>query len=249
MTQTIRQLAAAIGLLTRLPIWRLVSAAPENFAASAWAWPIVGGLTGGLASLVFALCISIGLSPPLAACWTLAAQMLITGALHEDGLADTADGLFGGRTRERKLEIMRDSRIGSYGALALIVSSALRLAALIALATPGRVAVALIVAGCVARAAMLGLAAATKPARSDGMAAGLAYVPALSVAVGLASALVLSACLLGTRCVPAWLAAALLAGAMRWWTLRQIGGQTGDVLGALALVSEVLVLSVLTAQM
>src|ERR1019366_4569859 len=109
-------------LLTRLPVgWFSGTQAPAGIADAVWAFPIAGAVVGGIGGGVFWGCSALGLPPAVAAVWTLVATLLVTGALHEDGLADTADGFGGGRTREQKLEIMRDSRIGSFGALAVML--------------------------------------------------------------------------------------------------------------------------------
>ncbi len=246
MSERVRQFAAATGLLTRLPIWRLVPQSPANFAASVWAYPIVGAVVGGIGAILYAVCWWLGLPPVLSAIWTLAGMLLTTGALHEDGLADTADGLGGGGTVERKLAIMRDSRIGSFAALALIAAMTARGAAITLIATPVTVAATLVVAGSLSRAAMLVVLLACPPARRDGMAAGLGGVPRLEVAFGLGVAAGLAILLLPASST---LTAVVLAGGIgagaaalgRW----QIGGHTGDLLGATAVVVECAVLSLL----
>ncbi|WP_338320010.1 adenosylcobinamide-GDP ribazoletransferase, partial [Bradyrhizobium ottawaense] len=108
------------------------------------------------------------------------------GALHEDGLADTADGLGGGRTRERKLEIMRDSRIGTYGVCALILSFGLRWSALAAIADPLLVAFALCAAHAAARAGVPAFMSLVPPARPDGLSASAGSPPGRSVAIAFA---------------------------------------------------------------
>jgi adenosylcobinamide-GDP ribazoletransferase len=239
-------LATALSLLTRLPVgWLGADWAAMNPGRAVWAYPLVGAVVGGIGALVFAACRALGLSPALAALWTLAAQLLTTGALHEDGLADTADGFGGGRTRDRKLEIMRDSRIGSYGALALMVSLALRAAAIAAMPTLHAAAMALIGAGILSRAAMLLPLRLLLPARPGGQGASVAGGPgwAVSLAGGLAVALVLG--LLPLRPAALALTTTMLAGcALSRLALRQIGGVTGDVLGAAAVGVECLVLTV-----
>ena len=133
-----RDLPLALSLLSRLPVPVDHSRAGERAATAAWAYPLVGaglaGLTGGLAWALSAA----GLPPGPAAGLVLVAQVMLTGALHEDGLADSADGLWGGWERERRLEIMRDSRIGAYGVLALGLSLLLRWACLVAMETNRR---------------------------------------------------------------------------------------------------------------
>jgi adenosylcobinamide-GDP ribazoletransferase len=119
-------LLAAFALLTRLPV-PIRGAAP--FGHGVWAFPIVGAVVGTLSAGVYALCYRAGMPPLLSSVWAVTASVLLTGGLQEDGLADTADGFGGGATRARKLEIMRDSRIGSYGALGLMLSLIVRIAA------------------------------------------------------------------------------------------------------------------------
>lgn len=238
-------LATALSLLTRLPVgWLGADWAAMNPGRAVWAYPLVGAVVGGIGALVFAACRALGLSPALAALWTMAALLLTTGGLHEDGLADTADGFGGGRTRDRKLEIMRDSRIGSYGALALMLSLGLRAAALAALPSPRAAAAALIAAGVLGRAAMLLPLRLLPPARPGGLGARVAGGPGWAVAL---------ACLwtLGLLLLQPPLRSALLlaATALLAWTITrlarcQIGGVTGDVLGAVAVSVECLVLSI-----
>ncbi|MEM8578904.1 MAG: adenosylcobinamide-GDP ribazoletransferase, partial [Pseudomonadota bacterium] len=104
-------------LLSRLPLPRVPDAAFAEGARAVWAYPVVGLLLGAFAAGIGAL----APTPVIGAGLALAAMAMMTGALHEDGLADTADGLWGGQSRARRLEIMKDSRIGAYGVLALIL--------------------------------------------------------------------------------------------------------------------------------
>jgi adenosylcobinamide-GDP ribazoletransferase len=173
----------------------------------------------------------------------LAATLVATGCLHEDGLADTADGFGGGASRERKLEIMRDSRFGSYGACALILSLLLRGSALASLAEPALAAGALIAANASARATMPVLMWLVPHTRADGLSADAGRPPAASVTAAVVlGALALGLGLnLGAAIVAALLLVAVVACAA-WLSREQIGGQTGDVLGALEQVSEITVL-------
>ncbi|MBC9180481.1 adenosylcobinamide-GDP ribazoletransferase, partial [Pseudoroseomonas ludipueritiae] len=136
MRSLLADFSAALGLLTRLPTgWLPQHNSAAGFARSIWAYPLVGLGIGAAGGAVMAAGLWLGLPPLVAALWSLAATLLLTGGFHEDGLADTADGFGGGRDRARKLEIMRDSRIGSYGVLALVLALGLRAAALAALPT------------------------------------------------------------------------------------------------------------------
>jgi len=237
-------LAAGFGLLTRLPLGHLAPPGTD-YAAAAWTYPVVGAAVGGCGALAYAAATALGLPLPLAAIWTMAALTLLTGGLHEDGLADTADGL-GGGTRERRLEIMRDSRIGSYGATALILCLAIRAAAIAAIAHPLHVAAALVVAGALGRAAILLVLAGTKPARADGLSATLATMPAGAVLAGLGFAIAVSFLLLDPRRALLACALAALAGlTLARIATRRIGGHTGDILGATEIATECLALSAL----
>ena len=114
--------AIATALLTRLPVGAETPGEPGAIAAAGWAFPLVGAGIGGLAALAFLLALLLGCGIPVAALLALLAGLALTGAFHEDGLADTADGFGGGKDREAKLAIMHDSRQGTFGILALILS-------------------------------------------------------------------------------------------------------------------------------
>lgn len=249
MPALLADLLAAMQLLTRLPVgW--IGARGERPALTriVWAYPVVGVIVGVIGGGVYWLADGLGCPSALAAIWSLAALVLATGALHEDGLADTADGFGGGATRERKLEIMRDSRTGSYGVIALLLSLGLRAGAIALLATPAEVTVSLVVAGALGRAVPVALLMVLPPARADGLAAqsGEPDRAAATTALGLGA--VAAIVLLPTGpALLAILAAGLACAAIAWLAQRQIGGQTGDVLGAGEQLAECLVLTALVA--
>ena len=173
----------------------------------------------------------------------LATTLAVTSCLHEDGLADTADGFGAGATQARKLEIMRDSRIGVYGGCALIMSLLIRWSALATLADPAGVTAALIAAHVFARATLPAFMRLVPQARADGLSAA-AGTPSRATAT-VAACLGLLALGLALGAVPAMiglLLAGLASALMGWLCVRQIGGQTGDVLGALEQVNEISVL-------
>lgn len=243
-------LAASIGFFTRLPVTALMPRDPHiDMAGAVWAFPAAGALAGLCGGAVYALAVRAGLSPALSACWSLGAMLLLTGALHEDGLADMADGFGGGRDVRRKLEIMRDSRIGSYGALVLGLSTLLRVTAVTDLAAPARVLAALVVSGALSRAAIVLVLMLLPPARADGLAASLRKIPrmpaiiAAGVALGLAG-LLLRGWMIAVACLCAVAVALMVARLAR----RQVGGHTGDVLGACSVLVECVVLSSLCAR-
>ncbi len=231
------ELRLAFLLLTRLPV-RAVSGEAPSMAASSWAWPVVGLAVGAISSVAGYFALAVGVTPPMAAIVALAAGALATGALHEDGLADLADGFGGGRTRDRKLEIMRDSRIGSYGVVALVLCFAFRAAGLAALIDSGGAFLGLLSLAAASRAVLPAALILMPPARQGGLgraAAGIEPVPArIAGVIGLLCLLPLGP---GTAAAIA-VAMALAAFAVGWLAMRQIGGQTGDVLGAMQQVAE-----------
>lgn len=243
-TRALPDLVSAFALLSRLPL-------PNHRAtgaASAWAWPLVGAVLGAIAAGIASGALWLGVTPGVAAALVLASLALLTGGLHEDGLSDSADGLFGGWTRARRLEIMKDSRIGSYGMLALMLVTLARWSALTALLVFGGHWAALIATGAVSRAPMALMMALLPNARGEGLSHATGR-PTLPVAwVGMALALAISALLAGWTGL-ALLGAALLSTVlMSILALRRIGGQTGDTLGAAQQLAEVACLAVLSAQ-
>ncbi|WP_070405002.1 adenosylcobinamide-GDP ribazoletransferase [Kozakia baliensis] len=241
-------LLAALGLFTRLPLgWLARWAGDVSLRRSIWLWPWVGVAIGGTTALLTELGFSLHFPPFIAALCGVMAQLLLTGALHEDGLADMADGLGGGSTIEKRLEIMRDSRIGTYGALVLITCIALRVACIAAL-IPYRLALLLALPGMLSRVSLLGLLASTPAARKDGLAAALLPLPKFPL--WLAGVITL---LTGVLFIPLYLLAASIAAvmlvvfAMRRLVLSKLGGFTGDTLGATAILSELAVLLLLVA--
>jgi len=242
-------LAAGFGLLTRLPVgWLVPAGAPWRPGRAVWVFPLAGAVAGAVTGLVLMLGHRLGLPPLLSAAWALAAAILLTGGLHEDGLSDTADGYGGGRDRMRRLEIMRDSRIGSFGAIALCLSLLLRAAALAAL-PPAALFAAPVAAAVLGRAAMPVLLRVLPPARTDGLGHGVGQVPPLALALTLLIAAGFCAVLLPPlRAVLAAGLAVLVAAASALLARRKIGGQTGDVLGATAVAVECAVLTLLAAR-
>jgi adenosylcobinamide-GDP ribazoletransferase len=179
----------------------------------------------------------------------LGASAVLTGALHEDGLADVADGFGGGRDTAAKLEIMRDSRLGTYGALILMVSFVTKLSALAVL--PDAIVVqSMIAAHALARGVLPVMSMSLPYARQDGLAAN-AGRPDLATA-GIAAAFALVVALLalpGSDALWAAFVAAAVAVGMAWLAQRQIGGQTGDVLGGAEQLGETAILVLLAARL
>jgi adenosylcobinamide-GDP ribazoletransferase len=239
------ELKACIVFCTRLPLLRATPIAGGAIAKAAWAFPLAGLVVGLIGALVYGLAHQAGLPPWPATAFAVAATMLVTSCLHEDGLADTADGFGGGTTREEKLDIMRDSHIGVYGVAALAISLLLRVGALASLPSAHAVVWALIAAHAAARATMPALMLLLPPARSDGLSFDAGRPPGEAVAAAaVIGFLIVVFCLhLGHGLWALFLLAAIVA-LMAWLATRQIGGQTGDVLGALEQASEIAVLLV-----
>jgi adenosylcobinamide-GDP ribazoletransferase len=201
---------------------------------------------GALSAAALTVALYLGLPAVVAAGLALGLQIIVTGALHEDGLADVADGFWGGHTAERRLEIMRDSHIGSYGTLALLLSVGLRWQALAFIVEndPVLAGLALIAVAMTSRALPAILVATLRPARTDGLghAAGRARMPPALIAVALAASSALA--------LPAILDAMVLQAALGFGVarlaLRKIGGHTGDVLGAAQQIAEIAALVFLT---
>ena len=234
-----------VGILfcTRLPLPHSTPIDSSDVARASWAFPFAGALVGGAGALAYEAALKGGLPPMLAAALALTATLVVTGCLHEDGLADAADGFGGGRRRERKLEIMRDSRLGTYGACALAMSFILRWTAVAAIASPMLVAWALIAAHVSARAALPAFMRFVPPARPDGLSAQTGQPTPLCVAVAvLLGTLTLGIALGGAAAATGVILAASASLFMAWLSMRQIGGQTGDVLGALEQIIEVVIL-------
>ncbi|WP_339947649.1 adenosylcobinamide-GDP ribazoletransferase [uncultured Albimonas sp.] len=237
----------ALQFLTRLPIPSAAAGyGPDRLAQAARWFPAAGALAGALSGAVFAAAATI-LPPLAAAALALAAGMALTGALHEDGLSDTLDGLGGGFTRERALEIMRDSRIGAYGAAGLGLSLLARAGALSALA-PLEGFAALIAAHAAGRAAMIPAIRFAAYARTSGAAATVAAgTPAGVFPASVLLAILLCAGAAGWAGLAA-LAVAYAAGALVLWRLvRRLGGYTGDGLGAMEQAAEIAALLTLAA--
>ena len=240
------ELGLATVFLSRLP-WPRTITDPRPLMAAAWAFPVVGAVIGLIGGVAFAVADAVGLPGPAAAMIALAAAALASGALHEDGLADLADGFGGGRDAEAKRRIMRDSRIGSYGVLALILAVGLKATSLAAMDADTAV-LAMIATHAVARGVVPGLARAVPFAPGDGLgrSAGRPGLTGALWALGIAVALslfVLPAGI-GLAAVLTAIVAAVLIGAL---ARKQIGGITGDVLGAAEQLAEAAALAALAA--
>lgn len=237
----------AFCLLTRLPMPTLPKDAFHAGARAVWAYGLVGAVLGAGAGIAGLLGLLLGLPADIAAGVVVACLALSTGAMHEDGLSDMFDGFWGGTTVERRLEIMRDSQIGTYGTLALLVVTGLRWMAYAALLPLGIGAV--LAGAALSRAVMPIVMRALPHARADGLSRSVGRPERAPVLVGVLATTLLVFALLGPLAV-AGLAAALLAAlAVLALAKRKIGGQTGDVIGATQQIAELSVLCTLVALM
>jgi adenosylcobinamide-GDP ribazoletransferase len=237
----LRLLATALTFLTRLPlVARFSYSDPAALARSAWLWPIIGAGFGWVAAQVF-LASCLLWNPMTAAVLAITCTALLSGGFHEDGLADSADGFYGGYSVARRLEIMKDSRIGTFGALALIFASLLKVAALTQI-NSAHILPALVTAHVWARASSLPLAYALPYARFDGANKPVAEgLHVLSVSAGLLIA-VLAAIWAHAPLLPMALIALVAWPLLGWYCQRKIAGITGDALGAINQLTELSVL-------
>ncbi|WP_428102046.1 adenosylcobinamide-GDP ribazoletransferase [Candidatus Rariloculus sp.] len=238
----LRALALAAQFLTRLPIPAREPYSPQHLAAGVRYYPLVGAVVGGLCAAVFLLA-QLWLTPFVAVLLAVGSGLALTGAFHEDGLADTFDGIGATADRDRALEIMRDSRLGTYGTTALVIALGLKVAALSSLA-PVTVCIALIAGHGLSRLSSIAAMQTSNYVREAGAATPVANrLDPRGWFVVLLSGVVLVACV-------AWLLAPLAAGLalaglvvghvlMRLFFERKLGGYTGDTLGAVQQASEI----------
>lgn len=243
-----RDILLALVLLTRLPLPHLPPHAFHRQARAVWAFPLAGLAVALPAAGLAALAAALGLPASVAAGLALAVMALLSGAMHEDGLADTADGLWGGFDPARRLEIMKDSRIGAYGVLALIFGIGLRWSALAAL-LPLAGAWVLLPLAMMSRAAMPVLMAALPNARAGGLSRTVGRPAVLGCGLGAVLAIVLSLPLIGASALAVAIAMAAAAAGLGAAAKAKIGGQTGDILGAGQQLAEIAGLLTLLAVM
>jgi adenosylcobinamide-GDP ribazoletransferase len=249
MNEWLDDLKTATAFLTRLPMPHPQGPMPQNFVRAHRMFPVVGAMIGAAVGL---LCLGLrhaGVPDLAAAALALGGSALLTGALHEDGLADVADGFGGGRDAAAKLEIMRDSRLGTYGAVILLVSFAAKISALAAL-PDSAVVQSLAAAHALSRGVLPWMSISMPYARKDGLAAkaGQPDGTTAAIAAGLGLGVALLSLSIANGLLAAIAAAASAAG-MAWLAQRQIGGQTGDVLGGAEQVAETAILVLLAARM
>jgi adenosylcobinamide-GDP ribazoletransferase len=226
----------ALQFLTRIPV-EVKDRRPSLGRAVPW-FPVVGAVVGGLIGGAAAL-LWQGVPPLVAAAVAISLGLLVTGAFHEDGLGDMADAFGGGATVERRLQILKDPRHGTYGVCTICASILVRIACVASLPGPAAMFGALVAAGVLGRVAAVVLTATMPPATFDGLGAAAAGELAprmawLSIVVGVA---------LATLAVGWWVGPLLLGAALATWIIgaladSKIGGIGGDVLGAVEVITE-----------
>jgi len=231
----LRDLQTAVSFLTRLPVGH----GDRPLFRAAYLFPVVGAAVGAAGGAVYWAAAALGLGGWIAALLAVAATCIFTGALHEDGLADTADGFGGGTTPDRRLEIMRDPRTGTFGVLALVFATGLKVAALAGAASAVEAIAMLIVAHAGARGCLPAVMWRLPTTSGHGLAASAGKPDAagalLALAMGLAAAAIL---------LPAAMPAMVAAAAVIVWLLcrlarHMVGGYNGDVLGAIEQGAEI----------
>jgi adenosylcobinamide-GDP ribazoletransferase len=233
---------AALSFLTVLPAGDLAGITGADVGRGIVFFPLIGAGVGAAAALA-AWAAAAVLPPLVAGLAAAAAGAVLTGALHLDGLADTADG-YAGRTRERALAIMRDHAVGSYGAVALVLDVGLRAAAVAALVARPHGLLWLVAAGALSRSASAGLGVLLPSARPDGLGRVLEGAGRVRVAVAAAAALAIAGLCAGWPGLAAGAGVAVVAALWGWRCVRRLGGATGDTLGAASEGCEVAVLLV-----
>ena len=243
-----RGFVVATAFLTRIPV-----AAPGCSAGqlgdSAWAFPLVGAGIGAVAAFAFLLAQLVGLGDWPAALLAVLTGIALTGALHEDGLGDAADGLIGGRDRDHALAVMRDSRLGTFGVLAIVASVLLRSAAIAGIGDAVHAGLGLIAAHAASRAVLPVAMRTITPARADGLGveAGRpsASVATAAMTIGVLISLAALGPIRGAIALGAAIAAVFASSML---AQRRIGGYTGDVLGAFQQIGEIVMLLTATTR-
>ena len=230
----------AVALLTRLPLPNAPDTAFESQADSVWAFSAVGLMIGLFGCMSGAIAFGLGLSAPMTAGVMLGVNITLTGAMHEDGLADCADGFWGGFDPARRLEIMKDSQIGTYGVLALLVTIGLRWLALSAVISTGFAGV--IAAAVLSRGVMPAVMAMLVHARDTGLSHSVGRPTQQNAVIALGFAGIIAVLMIGLNAIGAILICAFVAILVSQLAKAKIGGQTGDVLGATQVLAETAIL-------
>ena len=242
----LKDIYTSVVFLTRLPAPDWPTAVNRKLATCMWSFPIVGVLIGTLGGITYAVCEYLGLPIYVAGIFAVAAIILMTGGLHEDGLADFADGIWGGINKNKRLTIMTDSRIGTYGAIALIISVCGRAFSIGTILEPLLVLGALVASSALSRAVIPVIMAFDIPAKTTGLAVDAGKPDPIIWF----SAIIIGVFIHLIAAPGGWfvslVAAALGTAICGWYICRRVGGYTGDTLGAVQQVTELLVLALIS---
>lgn len=241
-----RDIRLALSLLTRLPL-RIDEKSYEHSAAAAWAYPLVGLFTGIFACIAVQAALWMGLPLWTAAIFALSAGIIVTGAMHEDGMADCADGFWGGWDPAMRLKIMKDSQIGTYGLLALLVTVSLRFGATLEVLRWDDWVLPLIAVHIASRSVMPAVMHALPHARDTGLSRSVGNVSQKNALISASIGAVALVITFGFSGIMFSLIAAVAAFLASRLALAKIGGQTGDVCGATQQITEVTLLLVFLA--
>lgn len=233
---------ASAGLLTRVPVQVNTDLAARRGARAAWAYPIVGLKIAVALIVIGVLANWLTIPVPITAGLLLATGVILTGAMHEDGLADSADGLWGGWTKDKRLDIMKDSRTGAYGVLALVLSVLIRWAALSAILLTDHWMAALIASAMLSRAAMVAVMAGLAPARDTGLSRAVGRPKPVTAWLAIGVATLSSGVALGLTAGTLVIVAGVITSLWAGMAHQKIGGQTGDILGATQQLTEIALL-------
>ncbi len=235
-----KPLFAAIGFLTVFPVPSSLMGNDRHLARSLWAFPIVGAALGFfIAALDIALC---RLFPAyIASIFDGVALLLLTGGLHLDGLADTADGFFSSRSREQVLQIMKSGNSGPMGVASVVCVLLLKTAVLAAVSPHQRFSV-LVLTPLAGRCAMVWMMRTLRYARPHGTGAIFSKKPSwFAVSLSLSFLVAIGYLLgLGVTSAVIWVACLVTFGGGAWWSHKMIGGWTGDTLGATSEIEELI---------
>ena len=236
-----KDMLLSVSFLTRIPISKDLLF-ERHLMDAAWSFPLIGGLVGFLGGMVALLLSYFNISPIIISFITIGAIILLTGGLHEDGLADTADGFGINKNPEGKINIMRDSQIGVYGTLALIIAISVKAVALSELINKDQFfacVIALIVSGALSRSTIVGIAFFLEKASETGLASVAGKPRATVVGICFLISILLCIFLLPlTKVLAAILLSIVTTVVIGFLSKKQINGYTGDILGAAQMLSE-----------
>jgi len=237
---------AATGLLTRVPVQVKSDLATRRGPLATWAYPLVGLIIAIVQIVVGGAALWVGITPQITAGLIIATSVIVTGAMHEDGLADSADGLWGGWDKAKRLAIMKDSRTGAYGVLAIVLPMLLRWAALTAVLQSSHWIAALIATAMISRAAMVALMTGLPNARDTGLSQSVGRPKPITAWLAIGTATLGSAIALGLIAGSLLIVAAAVISLWAGIAHHKIGGQTGDILGAAQQFTEIALLIALS---